>query len=303
LITGASGIVGSYAARALYRNYEVSGLDIESTDIACFARFYPVDLRNTYDVIGVLDIEQPAVVIHAAAIKDIICCEQRSKMAREINVDASIFLHRVCRKRGIRFMFISSDIVFNGNSAFNAEDSTIAPINKYGLFKAEVEKKIIGAPRTSIIRTALVFGDIPNSQIDSFKNACLKDRLTVQSYIVGHVLHRVRRSQDIFLPDSIYSTPTSGDLLGRQISRALKLELNGILHCCGRERISRYEFGCRIARHFGFSTDCIKKSNVDDALRPKDVSLDVTRTQQMMGMDFDSIDEMLDASSWRQCIQ
>lgn len=88
-------------------------------------------------------------------------------------------------------------------------------------------------------------------------------------------------------------SPTSVELIYRQIKEVINKNISGILHCCGGERISRYEFGLKIAKFYNLDSQYISPEDSNDPLRPKDVSLNVKESQKKLGFIFDNIEEML----------
>lgn len=101
------------------------------------------------------------------------------------------------------------------------------------------------------------------------------------------------RGQNIRLPADEFVTPTHVDLLARQLRKIIDLDACGILHCCGAERVSRHEFGRRIAQKYALPDAGIISTPGCDPLRPKDVSLDCRHSENILGMSFDTLDEML----------
>ena len=95
------------------------------------------------------------------------------------------------------------------------------------------------------------------------------------------------------MPQDEYVTPTSLELLGKQIKNVILYNATGILHCCGGERISRYEFGKKIANIFNLDDKFIKPNSSNDKLRPKDVSLNTDYSSKKLNLCYWGIDEML----------
>ena len=127
----------------------------------------------------------------------------------------------------------------------------------------------------------------------SVENLKKNDKLLVQGFIIDHIIYKLKSREKIILPQNEYMSPTSVELIYRHIKEVINKNINGILHCCGGERISRYEFGLKIAKFYNLDSQYISPEDSNDPLRPKDVSLNVEESQKKLGFIFDNIEEML----------
>ncbi len=152
LITGGQGQVGRELAtlldemKAPYRAPGRDALDI--TDADALAR--------------ALDAAEPPLttVIHAAAFTQVDRCEAEPDRAFAVNATAPGLLARLCAERGIRFVYYSTDFVFDGAArAPYPADAPTHPINVYGASKRAGEEAVLAAsPHHLIVRTAWVYG-------------------------------------------------------------------------------------------------------------------------------------------------
>lgn len=293
LITGVSGFIGEYLASILNKNYKIIGVDIDGFAYKQCDYFYQYNITNFDDIEKIFKIHNIDYVIHTAAEKSLVKCEKNMEKACKINYLASKFLYELSEKNNAKFIFISSDQVFDGLKGNYNEKSLTKPINYYGKLKVLVENEIKEKNNAVICRTALTFGKIPENQIDYFNEIKVKDYLVVQGYIVQHVIYKLSQKENIILPQDEYVTPTSLELLGKQIKNVILYNATGILHCCGGERISRYEFGKKIANIFNLDDKFIKPNSSNDKLRPKDVSLNTDYSSKKLNLCYWGIDEML----------
>jgi dTDP-4-dehydrorhamnose reductase len=295
LITGVSGFVGQVLAARLNRNYEIIGVDLDKTASNLCNVFYNSDVTESKSISEIVNTHLPSVIIHAAAIKDLLKCESEKERAYRTNTESTINIYNLAKEIKSKFIFISSDQVFGGGNAYSEPDSLKDPINYYGITKSAAEDAIFKEGITAICRTALVFGNVPVNQLGLFADVKNRNTLGVQGFIVDHVRYRLSHGEGMFLSSEEYCNPTSAELLAKQIHAVIKNKLSGIFHCCGGERISRYDFGLRIAQVFGLNENLINPNPARDALRPKDVSLSVVGTECALGFKFPMIDEMLRA--------
>ncbi len=303
LITGVSGFIGSQVAKELKGNYDIIGIDqVNAWHDYCTTQ-YIFDIVNDQLLDGVFHDHSIDYVIHIAAEKSLRVCEEDKQRAYQINFLASKYLYELTKKHNGKFIFLSSDQVFDGRLGHYHEFAPLNPINYYGKLKQEFEQLLVKDKAAAICRTALVFGDIPHNQLPFFDEIKESHLLVVQGYIVQHVIHRLRNHKPIILPQDEYMTPTSVELLAKQLKAVIDWDLGGILHCCGGERISRYQFGLKIAELFELDPSFIRSHSSQDPLRPKDVSLLFQHSEEQLNMRYPTLVEMLEPMKEKQYIQ
>lgn len=141
LVTGGRGQLGrSIAARA-----DVWAPDVDELDIC--------------DPVQVARVGGHDLVINAAAYTAVDKAETDRGRAFAINRDGAGHLARACAERGIRFLHVSTDDVFDGTGARPyREDDPIAPLGVYGASKAEGEQAVHEAGGT-VVRTSWLFAE------------------------------------------------------------------------------------------------------------------------------------------------
>jgi dTDP-4-dehydrorhamnose reductase len=134
LVTGASGFVGSRFVMAMRDKYEIfapshSGFDITSPQ-----------MMEQY-----VEQNRPQVILHLAAISNTGYCEQHPEESYEVNVQGVENIAAVAARYGAKFLFFSSDQVYNGNceSGLLDEDVAVAPENHYGRHKLFAEQRAL----------------------------------------------------------------------------------------------------------------------------------------------------------------
>lgn len=294
LLTGSNGFIGSYFAKKYKNNYNIVGLDkTEAIDKSFCSVQYIGDICDRKLIDDIFKKNSIDVVIHTAAEKSLIICESNKDDVYKINYEASLYLANIAAKNNARFIFISSDQVFNGKLAYSYENSVVDPINYYGKLKTMVESELVKSDSIAICRTALVFGDIPTEQKEYFDSVKKSENLVVQGFIVQQTKYCLENGLKIVLPNDEFVSPTHVCLLAEQLNSVICNNISGILHCCGNDRISRYEMGLEIAKYYGCSVDSICARGIENSLRPKDVSLNCQKTEKLLGMKFPNFKDML----------
>ncbi|MAE93155.1 MAG: dTDP-4-dehydrorhamnose reductase [Deltaproteobacteria bacterium] len=151
-VTGSEGQLGTALRRRLGELGEPCwGRDLE-LDVA--------DPEAVADELASLPGGPPEVLVNAAAFTQVDRCEQEPELAARINALAPAGLARLCSERGIRFVHISTDYVFDGEGEkpYREEDPP-APRSVYGHTKWQGERAAMAeCSELLLVRTSWVFG-------------------------------------------------------------------------------------------------------------------------------------------------
>jgi dTDP-4-dehydrorhamnose reductase len=280
LITGASGFLGWNLCRYAATTCAVTGVFRTHPLAVDGVAGEQCDLTVYRECKELLQRARPHAVIHAAAEADPNRCQERPEETGRINVAAAVSLAGLCSDAGIPLAFISTDLVFDGTSPPYNERSIPSPVNRYGEQKLAAERETLARHGAAVIcRMPLMFGDAPSG---------------ARSFILPMIRALRDRTPATLFTDE-FRTPASGRSAAAGVLLALE-KASGILHLGGRERISRYDFGLKLARACGINDPVIHAARQRDvgmaAPRPPDVSLDSSRAFAL-GYDPLSIDREL----------
>ena len=164
LITGASGFIGGYLSEKFSKKYNVIGVDMKENRHELFNKFYLSDITNPGTFTKIFNENRIDIVIHSAAEKQLIWCENNRDASYKSNFLTTKNLYKFSKRYGSKFVFISSDQVFDGKKGGYSENSDKHPINHYGTLKDLAEEFLLSDKNVAICRTALVFGNIPKNQ-------------------------------------------------------------------------------------------------------------------------------------------
>jgi len=269
LVTGAGGFLGWNLCRTAVEDFNVigvyharpvvvKGVQGEKCDITDFRALRELFLRI-----------KPDAVIHAAAESKPDVCQERPDLTKKINVDASLAIAGLCNDLQIPCAFTSSDLVFDGASPPYKEECALSPISVYGEQKAAAEAGMRDRHGGTVIcRMPLMYGDAPPQAF---------------SFIQPHI-SSILAGKKLRLFFDAFRTPVSGSAAARGLLLALG-HTPDILHLGGRERLSRYDFGIKLARALGRPdtplTAIRQKDVVLRAPRPLDVSLDSSKAMAL----------------------
>lgn len=280
LITGGSGFLGWNLAKYAAELYEVfftyghHFITIEG------CQEYHLNLQDRSEIENLLEEVQPEIVIHTAALANVDICEKRRSLAHEINVAATTHLAKCAEELHCRFVYISTDLVFDGQTGHYTETDRPTPLNYYGETKLLGEKTVMSTMTDYlIVRMALMYG------VGNGVNGCFTD------WIRDGLEHK----KPVQLYTDQYRTP----LFVLDGVRALfelieKPTRNEILHLAGKERLNRYDFGKKFAKIFGYEEQWIYPAKMQDvtttAQRGRDCSLNTKKIQQLLSFQLSDVD-------------
>lgn len=228
LVTGVKGQLGYDVVNELRkRDIEPIGVDIQEMDIT-----------DADSVDRVITTSQADAVIHCAAYTAVDAAEDNQEICHKVNVDGTQNIATVCKKLGIKMMYISTDYVFDGQGTrpWEPEDER-HPLNVYGQTKYEGELAIQNTlDEYFIVRIAWVFGVNGKNFIKTMLNlAETHDHLTVVN--------------------DQYGSPTYTYDLARLLVDMIVTNKYGIYHATNEGICTWYEFACEIFRQAGVQVE------------------------------------------------
>ena len=163
IVTGSKGQLGYDCVRVLKeRGYNhVLGIDIDD-----------VDLTDEEAVNKFFAAHKPDVVMHNAAWTAVDKAEQFPEEVRKVNVLATSYIARACKKYHAKMLFVSTDYVFNGqgNQFYEVDDPKFG-LSVYGKSKSDAEDLVKSILKEYfIIRTSWAFGINGNNFVKSMIN-------------------------------------------------------------------------------------------------------------------------------------
>ena len=168
LVTGAAGQLGYDVINELHRrDFFVIGTDIhqerEVTNKANWDNYVQLDITDKDKTEEVVAHIKPDAIIHCAAWTNVDAAEDDNNkpLVKRINVDGTENLVHVAKEIGTKFLYVSTDYVFNGEGTkpWKPDDKNYAPQNYYGETKLQGELVVSSQiDRFFIVRIAWVFG-------------------------------------------------------------------------------------------------------------------------------------------------
>ncbi len=226
-----------------------------------------LDLAAPEDIEAALAGRVYDVIVHAAAMAHPDQCEKAPEHATRVNVDGTDALARWATSQDSFFIYISTDLVFDGRRGNYAEDDPVSPVSHYGKTKVLAEEVVQRhCARWVVLRPSLLYAQ-GTGRSHSFVDWLHGNLGTGKS--VG--LFRDQFRTFLYAPDTAMA-------IVRILRRGV---VNEVLHLAGPERLSRYTFGERFAEVFRYPRRLLRAISLSDlndyAPRGNDCSLRAER--------------------------
>ncbi len=287
LLTGANGFLGSYLTDTLpEKGFETiaSGKGecrLAKRDHEKF-QYISMDFTDPFAVHDVFEKFQPDIVIHAGAMTRVDECELNQSAAYQVNVEGTVNLLLNAKEAGCFFVFLSTDFIFDGARGMYSEDDKPDPVNYYGKTKLAAEEAVMELiDDWSIVRTVLVYGK----------------PLSGGQNILTTIKDKLDKGEEYKLVTDQVRTPTYVNDLANAIAVIASKQLHGIYHVSGKDVLTPYEMGLKLAKNFDL--DANKLIPVDastftqPALRPPRTGFNIEKARRELGYEPISFDEGL----------
>jgi dTDP-4-dehydrorhamnose reductase len=247
LITGPSGLLGINFALETMNKHELVAIDRGKLTRAPF-RVLNGDLLNAETLDSALDFARPQWLINCAALADLEACENNPGMSRRLNVDLPAQMAQACKARGISFVHISTDAVFDGEkNGFYTEEDSPNPLGVYAQTKLDGEQAVFAENENAIVARVNFYG------------WSLSGRRSLAEFFHHNLTHQKSMSgfTDVkFCPMLVNDT-------ARILIKMLQKNMSGLYHLVGPQAMSKYQFGIEIARRFGLKASEISPKSIN----------------------------------------
>lgn len=239
-ITGPDGLIGSRITELLKNDFT----------------FIPL-LQSEFDITDKYQVEQRLnaidfdLLLHLAAYTNVDGAEQTKDLTAKVNIEGTKSLFNVVINKNKKFIYISTDFVFDGEKPPYDEKSTPHPISYYGETKYQGEKILNN--QAMIIRLSYPY----RAYFDLKKD------------FVRSIRSHLEQGNNLQMVTDSLITPTFID----DICYGLKYLINNyspeIYHLVGSNSLSPYDAGLTIAKLFGLNETLIQPVTYDVYFRNK----------------------------------
>ena len=251
-IAGASGLVGSNCMKHFKEmGAEVSGsyFSYPTEDTVFFDTLSPANPEN-FDVVSY----KPDVIIHCGALTHVDHCETHEEESYQKTVQSTKNLLAIAKQCNARFVYISTDYVFDGKEGPYTEDAPVNPISIYGRHKLEAEQLSISElNNTLVLRVTNVYGDEARG-----KN------------FIARIIDQCKNNQKLTLklPYDQYASPTNAFDIARAMYVLLHDNKSGIYHIGSTDYMNRVELALRVLKYFPLAEYDLQTTSTEELKQP-----------------------------------
>lgn len=277
LITGASGLLGSYLAKKLNECFHLSG--VAHSKPGKWRQVDLADKQQTEDLFCEMKLD---IVVHTVALTNVDRCEEEPALAYRLNVQTVENLINWLRlwSPQTHFILISTDQVYEGSGLHSEE--VVSPHNVYALSKYCAERVALSYPRSLVLRTNF-FG-----WSESFNRKSFSD------WILGSLRDKVNLK---LFADVLFS-PLSLSTISEFIKYCCEVELTGLFNLGASSGCSKRDFAHLLAHKFELSLENTTDIKVSDlslkAYRPRDMRMKIEKFSDVVNGSLPTIEDEID---------
>ena len=225
--------------------------------------------------------DKPQLVIHCAALTAVAEAQANPALARRINVEVTKLLAELAAE--VRFIFFSSDLVFDGRKGNYFETDATNPLHIYGETKAAAEQIILKNPRHLVVRTSL------NAGVSRTGNRGLNEQLRLA----------LQAGQGMTLFTDEFRCPIPAVETARAVWELANKSCTGLFQVAGAEKLSRWQIGQLLVERRPELAAKIRPGSARDFPGPPralDTSLNIARVQKILSAPLPGLSEWLAAN-------
>jgi dTDP-4-dehydrorhamnose reductase len=154
---------------------------------------------------------------------------------------------KACKKRGISFVHISTDAVFDGEKdGFYTEEDAPNPLGVYSRTKLAGEQAVLEENKKAIVARVNFYGW----------------SLSGKRSLAEFFHHNLTNQKSMSGFTDVKFCPMLVNHTARTLIKMLQKDLSGLYHLVGPQAMSKYQFGVEIARRFSLKESEISPKSI-----------------------------------------
>ena len=283
LITGSEGFLGSNLVSTISNSkYEIIGTSLrDSSNQNGDFKYESGDLTNPEFPKYLIRKYNPDIIINTVAWTDVDGCEEAPEKANGINVQTIVNIINAIDNDNIKLIQISTDQLFSGHKINYSETDTTKPLNEYAKTKLMAEHACLKYKNSVVVRTNF-FGCSPKGHNDTFAE---------------WIYNSLSNNIPLTLFTDLFFSPIEVSCLVESLFPIFNSRFNGIINIAGTNRISKYEFGHKLAKKFNIDGKLIRAGSMYNfnfiGKRQSDLSLSISKYKSLFNYQLPGINKGL----------
>ncbi len=280
LVIGGTGLLGSKILEVAQGRFEVFGTyNLHASERK---NMWKLDVCNRERVFELISRIMPDFVIDTHGLVNIDHCEKNPAEAWMVNVDGAKNVAEACKEASCKYMFMSTDNVFDGKKGEYTEEDEPHALNYYAKTKLIMEKVLSALDVDYVVARSSVMYGTGGSGKASFP---------------AWLIEKLRGGERVRIVTDQENNPTFTDNLAEFLLRLYERDERGVFHITGTDCISRYDFSVIIADVFGLEKELIVPVTSSElnqvGLRPGRVNMVNKKVENATGIRAFGIEEGL----------
>jgi len=276
LITGGTGLLG----KALLESCS-SRIEIIATYFGNYCmqdndqvKYVKLDIRDKNGYINLFKDYKPEMTVHTAGIGSPDFAEKNKELVSQINLGGTKSIIENCERFNSKFIFISSNGIYDGRNAPYAEEDKAEPVNYYGIIKLKGEEITKKATIPAIIvRPILMYG---------------WHYLFERSNIMTQSISKLQKGEIVYAYDDVYVNPLLNINCAASIWKIVNENKIGDYNIGGADRVSIHQFVSKAAKIFNLNEALVvpvQQGFFNELVeRPRDTSLKTAKMENELGI-------------------
>ena len=264
ILLGASGFLGSYFSKEFGENFLLHARRASES----IQYDYIANIETEKEISQLFRENHFETLINCIALADIEKCESDPESARWLNHELPSLLAKHSTKNQVRMCHISTDAVFNSEIPFASEGDPKTPKSVYAITKLDGENSVLEAAEDSCIFRVNFFGASP-----------------IRAGLLEFFYQNLELDKEVLGYKDVYFTPLYAQDAVRILKSISESGHSGVFHVVGTERLSKYEFGRKVALAMNVDVDLVIPVNYQysplNVNRTRDLSLSTHKVRSL----------------------
>jgi len=274
LVSGASGLLGLNFCLRFASEHTIDGIVHNHVLTDLPFEIHADDLTEEKNARTLIERYRPDLLVHCAALADLESCEKHPQTAHLLNAELPGWLAEECMRHSVKMIHLSTDAIFDGTkNGKYIETDPPHPVSVYAQTKLSGEQAVQEVNSSAFIARVNFYGF----------------SLSGKRSLAEFFLRNLQAGKPVYGFTDMEFSPLYVLDLSETLMKCAEKDLHGIYHVTSPQSQSKYDFGIKIARKWGFDERLISPISVHEAdlltaPRSQNLVLDPEKVEKVLGI-------------------